>query len=577
MKLRTIFQWLFVYLPLRFTIPFLGLLAWFLFYLWPWLLDLFFVPGVKHDFRDAVRGWFLHWLVPGWIEALNLTPAAEAAAILALLAAGLLLAYNLSALCYGLIRRWDMQTVLFSTVVLNVFIYSYPWIFAPKDWAESNFFAVPYYLRLPWINGFSDYGFLWALPGATILGTFAFAFIFPRQTAKKSEAEQHYSMSEPPPIENPTFDHMRQEIEQSGAPLRIGLILAGGGAKGVYQAGAMRAIYEFLKQRNCLDNVKMVAGTSIGSWNSLFWLGGMLESHSGRPSAHEQWWESVNIERIVAFSPYLPLLNNSILNTQPWHEEFNRLFGEDRLGGLLNSSAPMHFYLTRSNVAQGRLEFTTNWGAAQRQRAESGNSDIQINSFTEAKTIADIRDGVFASMDLPPLFPYQVINGKYYEDGGVVDNLPVRFGTAIEECDLLFVISLNCSFEEIPDQHSLIVRLMRVLDVRQGVLERNSMRLTYLYNQLAHARKGSTNGKHNYLRVFAVCPQTPLQVNTGVFWKTDVFPGAFHTMYEGTRVALNDFDFNAIPGARPSSKRQDDWLSMALVSPTGEVTYTDRF
>ena len=61
------------------------------------------------------------------------------------------------------------------------------------------------------------------------------------------------------------------QTAQTGVPSRInyrriGLILAGGGAKGAYQAGAMRAIWEFLEARGALDRVCMVAGTSIGAW-----------------------------------------------------------------------------------------------------------------------------------------------------------------------------------------------------------------------------------------------------------------------------------------------------------------------
>ena len=44
-------------------------------------------------------------------------------------------------------------------------------------------------------------------------------------------------------------------------------------------------------------------------------------------------------------------------------------------------------------------------------------------------------------MDLPPLLPYLSIRTdktELFEDGGVVDNLPMRFGTEIEECNLLF-------------------------------------------------------------------------------------------------------------------------------------------
>ena len=56
----------------------------------------------------------------------------------------------------------------------------------------------------------------------------------------------------------------------------IGIVLAGGGAKGAFQAGAMKAIYRYLAERNALDNVKVIACTSVGSWNALFWLAGLI-------------------------------------------------------------------------------------------------------------------------------------------------------------------------------------------------------------------------------------------------------------------------------------------------------------
>jgi hypothetical protein len=60
----------------------------------------------------------------------------------------------------------------------------------------------------------------------------------------------------------------------------IGIILAGGGAKGAYQAGAMKAIYEFLEEQKSHHKVKMIAGTSIGSWNALFWLAHLVTTRT---------------------------------------------------------------------------------------------------------------------------------------------------------------------------------------------------------------------------------------------------------------------------------------------------------
>jgi predicted acylesterase/phospholipase RssA len=291
---------------------------------------------------------------------------------------------------------------------------------------------------------------------------------------------------------------------------RIGIILAGGGAKGAYQAGAMQAIYEFLEKNQALHKVRMIAGTSIGSWNTLFWLAGMVKKpDENTPSVLEQWWNQVDVKSVIRPALYIPLRQNYLLSPQPWQETFARLFKENPKANELllhhinhqppgsdhgDCSDAMHFYFTRSNVALGKLEFTTN---------RNDLSDVERNLppglrprqlakpdiWKAARSVDDIRDAVFASMDIPPLFKNISIGDELFEDGGVVDNLPIRFGTEFENCDLLFILPLNASIEQKPDPHSILKRLFRVMDVRQGVLERNSFKMVYLYNELAALRR----------------------------------------------------------------------------------------
>lgn len=303
---------------------------------------------------------------------------------------------------------------------------------------------------------------------------------------------------------------------------RIGIILAGGGAKGAYQAGAMQAIYEFLQENHALHKVRMIAGTSIGSWNSMFWLGGMLERGEGdAPSVVEQWWHQVDVKSVIRPEVYIPLRQNYLLSADPWVETFKRLYKENPGARALlqhhiehqpanhdhgNCDDVIHFYLTRSNVATGKLEFTTNRddlsnvepnlpaGLQPRQKAKR-------EAWIAAESVDDLQHAVFASMDIPPLFKNVEIADEVYEDGGVVDNLPIKFGTEFENCDLLFILPLNASFAQKPDQRSILKRLFRVLDVRQGVLERNSFKMVYLYNELAAirdqaARSLETNEKY---------------------------------------------------------------------------------
>lgn len=405
--------------------------------------------------------------------------------------------------------------------------------------------------------------------------------------------------------------------------LRIGIILAGGGAKGAYQAGAMKAIYEFLEANNALDKVRMIAGTSIGSWNAMFWLACLVKSPGPNlPSAHERWWRSIGVDRIMEFAYYFPLAKNCFFNTAPWQEVFHEIFVKtpsvnqslDRLfykpGSTGGDLAPVHFYFTRSNVEQGQLEFATNnimlrnmtrpkWRTPNPDDVEPVVPRDQYEVIEKKEgvdALQRLKLAVFASMDLPPLFPYMRIRtdrDEWFEDGGVVDNLPLRFGTEIEECNLLFVLPLNASFEERATQNSVIRRLFRVMDIRQGVLERNSIKLARLYNdrarlvrELVSQQPGtgpSPSGRVTHSKahltfvrtrviepvsVFAICPQQPLEIGTAEFWKPEEAGQAFDLMYSVTKSELEESFFEAT---------DPNWLRMCLVNPKGGRTYLDAF
>ena len=196
-------------------------------------------------------------------------------------------------------------------------------------------------------------------------------------------------------------------------------------------------------------------------------------------------------------------------------------------------------------------------------------------------------------MDLPPLFSYVKIRtdrDELFEDGGVVDNLPMRFGTEIEDCNLLFVLPLNASFEEEAAQNSVIRRLFRVMDVRQGVLERDSIKLARLYNDQRWLvreliSRGLSSLKEDNVRsqwfmkfsrtripdlvsVFAICPEQPLKIGTAEFWKPDEAGEAFDLMYSVTKLELQQ---NFLEATDPNCFR------MALVSPRGGRKYVYEF
>lgn len=395
---------------------------------------------------------------------------------------------------------------------------------------------------------------------------------------------------------------------------KIGIILAGGGAKGAYQAGALKAVHAFLEENDALDKVKMVAGTSIGAWNSMFWLGGLVKSPpGGEPSVHERWWKDIGIDRIIEFDTYWPLRQNHFFRTTPWEEAFTSLFVDnpdvrDRFARLIpgsgNADPPLHFYLTRAHVELGHLEFSTNWpGLRTLTRPRLGSSDPGAVEPVVRSDLYDViegpdlpralermRNAVFASMDLPPLFPYRKVRvdrDEYFEDGGIVENVPIRFGTQLEACDLLFVLPLNASFAEAANRTSVSKRVFRTMDVRGGILERSAFKMVYLYNELASLRarveklegtdaapnpdeleRTARQRKHQPVSVFSIVPQAPLSIGTSEFWKPTEAGEAFDLMYEATKHELFE---NFETGTDPS------WIRMTRVSPLGERSYFDDF
>src|SRR5258705_13981642 len=99
-------------------------------------------------------------------------------------------------------------------------------------------------------------------------------------------------------------------------------------------------------------------------------------------------------------------------------------------------------------------------------------------------------------MHIPPVFPLPRMKApgfgtEWFEDGGGIENLPMLFGTQVEHCDLLFVLPLNATFPAPVNHRSIIARLSRGMEARQGVIEGNAFKLSYLYNVL-HQRTGES-------------------------------------------------------------------------------------
>jgi NTE family protein len=379
----------------------------------------------------------------------------------------------------------------------------------------------------------------------------------------------------------------------------IGIILPGGGAKGAYQAGALKAIYEFLQTYNALNKVRMIAGTSTGAWNAMFWLAGMMDQEGVDRPCIERWWKSLSFGRVLDFSwLYIPFWSNSILRTAPWRERFLELFRK-RIDHLFGEDPDIHFYFTRCDLTRGISEYATNWQAIGPRVDELGlDKDDRYRFFDviEAGEDALVRTAgaVFSSITLPPLSPPAKIDGNPYEDGGMMESIPLRFATPLEECDLLFVLPNDGTSERSPARYSMVKRMLRVMDSRQEALGHMALKNADLINRMSetieriqfgidalapsipaeglaaealeglHDEIAEFNERNRRLHIFTICPRGRLELGNFDFWKRHEAENAFDLMYVQT---LRELQVRFFEDIEPEDARV---VMVDGLAPTGD-------
>lgn len=183
---------------------------------------------------------------------------------------------------------------------------------------------------------------------------------------------------------------------------KYGVVLAGGGAKGVYQIGAWRALRE-------LDiPIGRVVGTSVGAMNGALMA---LDDYDGAVGI----WKSMSIERGFRLPEPLrvpdklfSLKNADILLRALWKEH-----------GL--DISPL----------RRRLEERIDENALRRSRTDFGLVTVEVprrksyylykNQIPQGR----LMDYIMASAAYPGLKRPE-IDGKSFIDGGLADNVPVR-------------------------------------------------------------------------------------------------------------------------------------------------------
>ena len=211
---------------------------------------------------------------------------------------------------------------------------------------------------------------------------------------------------------------------------KVGLVLSGGGARGVAHVGVLKVLEELHVP------VDFIAGTSMGS------LVGGLYAAGMSPTEMEERIQAIDWESIFT--------DNPARQDIPWRrkqDDFTSLFGLElgvRDGKVLlpmgtTAGYKFEFLLTEFvGLEAGRVERSFDSLPVPYRAVAMDLESGAMKVFDQGTIVKAMR----ASMSIPAAFAPVEIDGRLYVDGGMVRNLPVDVARKAG-CDIIIAVNLG--------------------------------------------------------------------------------------------------------------------------------------
>lgn len=257
-----------------------------------------------------------------------------------------------------------------------------------------------------------------------------------------------------------------------------GLVLAGGGGKGAYQAGVFKA----LEQYGITDMITAVSGASVGALN-------MVLFDNADAKLAEKIWGDISPEQF--------------LQIDEGHIDFKEGFVSRN--GLLNI-VDKYIDMDQLRNSQRRL-----YVSVTEYDANGEGEGIARYFSLNYRPDEDIKNILLASSALPIIYSPIEIEGKMYRDGGIKDNLPIM-PLYIEGIRHFIVVGLSpntrINYAKYPDAKFLFIKPHKSIgDFIDGTLDFTSrgaklrMELGYLdgVRELNYYGRDDAESKQQYV------------------------------------------------------------------------------
>ena len=224
---------------------------------------------------------------------------------------------------------------------------------------------------------------------------------------------------------------------------KIALYLAGGGARGAYQAGVLKAIYHILQVKTLPFSI--VSGVSVGSINAAI-LAQHADDFASGVEKLESLWRQIHCSQIFNDSNYA--LGKSVVRN------LGHIIIKQRHTGHLLDSTPLHAFIKhhidfdqiRTHINHhilDSMEVISHCYETQQTISFYQQHDLQFENWSYPRHVgrqANIgMEHILASSALPLFFPTVSIDGLHYGDGSMGLISPLR-GAIRHNVDNILII-----------------------------------------------------------------------------------------------------------------------------------------
>ena len=224
---------------------------------------------------------------------------------------------------------------------------------------------------------------------------------------------------------------------------KIALVLSGGGARGAYEVGVLKYLFENFPNAN----FDIYCGTSVGAIHTVA-ISSMKGIENDAIRMLESIWKNMNMNEVLEFGPlkardiFLWVLGKgkefrrSLFNTSVIRKYVQSKIQWQRLHQLTQSEEISSVAIAATHIGSGIVTIFI----------ESKNKNIEWRDpFCRPENTLLSFKHILASASVHFIFPSVKINTEYYCDGGLRINTPlspaIRLGT-----DKIFVIPLRMRY-----------------------------------------------------------------------------------------------------------------------------------